>query len=263
MPCLRIFPLVVLAAACSSCETLTPLPDFGYPPPEKIVEVYRAWESSVSSLEGEARVRIDSPAREGSLKATILVSKPHRFRMVAYPPVGGTVFEISIVRDLMRFHVPSEEKIYERSLGAAGGEGKGDVNEIFSQAGLASIILGRSGTDGNHGMKMIDRDDRIVKFGLFDENGLKTEEVHLQECTLFKLRHLTFGKGGLVMLDVAYGGYEKRGDAGIWWPSSIVIECPTRKFKLAMDFNEIELNGEIPPEAFEIEVSESTKVIRE
>ncbi len=256
-----ISPLSALLLAC--CEILSPAPDFGHLPPDEIIKHCSAWEGSVSSMEGEARVRIDSPAREGSLKATILVSKPHRFRMVAYPPVGGTVFDVSIVRDLMRFHLPSEEKVFERSLSSAGGGQGGDLNEIFAQSGLASIILGRSAGSYETGMKMLDRDGDTIKFGVFDENGLKTEEMHVQEKTLFKLRHLTFGKGGKVALDVAYGSYKTAGEAKIWWPWLISIECPEKKFKLVMDFNDIELNAEIPADAFEIEIPEGTAVVKD
>jgi hypothetical protein len=265
-PTLKL-PAFLLAALpaliCAGCEALMPTPDYGYLPPEEIVRHFAEWEGSVKSLEGEARVRIDSPSREGSLKATILVSKPHRFRMAAYPPVGGTVFDVSIVRDLMRFHLPSEDKVYERNLSPDSKAREGDISEIFAQSGLASIILGRSAPNYGSGMKMIDRDDGTVKFGVFDENGVKTEEIHVQEYSLFKLRHMTFGKGGQVLLDVTYGKYELRGEQKIWWPGLITIECPSRQFKLVMDFNEIDLNADIPPEAFEIEVPEGTAVIKD
>jgi hypothetical protein len=255
----------MLVALIAGCEVFETHPDHGYLEPARIVERYLASEGAVKTLEGEARVEIDSPEREGSLRATILIAKPHRFRMVAYPPVGGTVFDISIVHDLACFHLPREQKIIERKLSAPMKKSNsfGGLNSIFAETGLAALILGHTANDRRPDLKMLDRSEKLVTFGVFDENGFKEGEIEFLEGSFFKVRHRTFGKGGRTVLDVTYGKYSKVEDSGLWWPHTIRISCPEKKFTLTMDFHDLELNGDIPADAFKIEVPPGTKTIRD
>jgi hypothetical protein len=259
--------LALTVPLLAGCAELEPKPNHPYLPPGDVAARHIAWERSVRTLEGEARVEIDSPRREGSLKGSILVKKPHRFRMVAYPPVGGTIFDITVVRDRLRFHLPRENRLIDQTLGAEGPvsakEGLADLNQIFARSGLTGLILGGGEESAQRRLELLDRDEQLIRFGVFNEDGLKTEEVHILEGTLFKARHLTFGRGGKIVLDVSYADYQKSGEEGIWWPHEIRIACPGQKFRLVLDFNDVVLNTLIPNASFEIDVPAGTEIVKE
>ena len=116
----RVFLVASTLAASSGCECFSsaPLRDLSKMQPGETVSLFVREEAAVATLQGEVKSHIDSPERSGTLYATILVRRPHSFRMRAYPPImGGTVFDLSIRKEKLEFYVPSEETVFAQRLG--------------------------------------------------------------------------------------------------------------------------------------------------
>lgn len=239
--------------------------DLSHLHPPDAVHLFVTEETAVSSLEAEVRATFRTAEESHpAVNAEIKIRRPDSFRMLAYPKIGPTIFDLVIRDRKILFYVPDEETLYVDHLDARRpekGERKGpDLQAIFGRTGMADLFLGTQ-LGGQREVKYIHRSAEGLKLAILAPSGIVQSYIWLDPVTLFKTRQVVIGEGGKVALELRFSEYEEIEDTGFYWPRRIDAASPVDRFSLTMQFDldSILFNQDLEPDLFEMDLPEDVK----
>jgi outer membrane lipoprotein-sorting protein len=262
-------PWLAVSAGCFLLGASGPVPpDLSHLTPLEAARIHADREAAVRTLQAEVKARIESPKRSGSVRAVVLVKRPDAFRMRAYPPLGGTIFDLAIRDEEIHFYVPDEDTLYVQKAGRHAekpkkreGEGQGpDLDALFSTTGLARMILG-TGTEEEVTFRFVERTAEGLKLAVVNADGLVEGYAWIDPTYLLKTRQIVFGRGGKKELDLRFEDYDLHESTGLWWPRRMSIHAPRKKFRLELRFatGDLSLNENLENDLFDLDVPEDVK----
>jgi hypothetical protein len=211
--------------------------------------------------------RLESPKRSGSVRAVLLVKRPHALRMRAYRSMAGTIFDMAIRKDVIEFYNVDDETVYVQKRSGrkkAKDEGKKeegpDLDALFRSTGLARLILGTEAEE-ELVFRYMERSEGGIQLAVVNDAGIVEGHVWLDPVTLFKARQVVLGKGGRKALDLAFGDYRLHEKTGLWWPRVMKIHAPREEFRMELrfDMGDLDLNESLENDLFVLDVDEDVK----
>ncbi|MHC5040664.1 MAG: hypothetical protein ACYTHM_25405, partial [Planctomycetota bacterium] len=260
---LPAFPLLLLAAL--GCECKPDYPDLSHLSVPEAVNLHARREGAVRTLQGEVWANLESPKRSGSVRAVLLVKRPHALRMRAYRSMAGTIFDMAIRRDVIEFYNVEDETVYvqkrsdRREKKKEEKEGP-DLDALFGSTGLARLILGTEAEE-ELVFRYMERSAAGIQLAVVSDSGLVEGYVWLDPVTLFKARQVVLGEGGRKALDLGFADYRLHEKTGLWWPRVMKIHAPREEFRMELrfDMGDLDLNGTLENDLFALDVDEGVK----
>ena len=209
-------------------------------------ELMRDWSERsgrVSSVQGLAKVKVNTP--ENSLNGTqvILAEKPDRLRAETLSPFGSPLLLLAADAGSLGVLLPSKNLYY---TGAATPENLGRFVRIpLRLADLISVLLYQPpmiNARNEEAFELLDGGWLLVRHG----------SPHRQELIFNPLRQLVevsyFNRDNL-FLKITYG---KFADEGSRFPHFFDIEIPVQKTRASLEFSDPVINGDLRPGIFQL-----------
>ena len=223
------------------------------PPPERplsvtpglekrLLETLEESAGTVSSLRGLAKVRVDSGERAMRGNQVLLVERPDRFRAESLSPFGNPLMVVTTDGEKVQALIPSEGRFME---------GEASYRNLVRFTGLPleledllrillyqipPIAFDRSRIEaGSEGYLLHLAGSGLRQELLFDP------ELRLIRASWFERSDL------LLRVD-----YDRFTEAPPFYPRTIDLEVPSAEIAASVNFNEIELNPDLPAERFKL-----------
>ncbi|MCM2263664.1 MAG: DUF4292 domain-containing protein [Desulfuromonadales bacterium] len=241
-----VFWLIITAQLCllSGCATL-PAPqlkapvasDFG----RTLLNEHLSRRTENRTLQGIARIRVQTPERTVSGTQVLLVEEPARLRAETLSPFGTPLLLMTANDTEINVLVPGDNRFYQ---GRATPENLGRFTRLpLRLADLVSILLFRP--------PLIDYQS-LETFQLSDGGWMAVLEAgqRRQELLFDVGQHLSgvrYFHGGELQLRLAYGDFDATPQL---FPHRIELELPQQKTQASLVFKELEVNRQILPEVF-------------
>ena len=246
--------LVLLVASCKSLPVATPLPA-GDPRPDACLAALVAAGGARQSLRGVARVALSSPAGESRSKQILVVARPARLRV----EVQGLLNQLVaiLVSDGARYAL---FRASERSIE------QGEIHPalLYEVAGLP--LRPEEAVDALLGVPALGELTRrgpagalsngFVRVDLLDAGGAPARRLECDEEVRLRRIEVRAPDGSLAWQAV-YGDY--RDVAGASFPHEIALEFPAVEASARVTFQWVELNPELPPGIFALDVAASDR----
>ena len=206
----------------------------------------------ITSVQGLAKVKVQTPERSMNGTQVILAEKPNRLRAETLSPFGSPLLLLAADGETLGVLLPSQNLYY---TGAASPANLGRFVRIpLRLADLVSVLL--------HQPPLIDA-GREEAFELQGVGWLlvRKEGARRQELTFNFERQLVeanyFDRDKL-FLKITYGKFGKNGDR---FPLLFGIELPEQKTTASLEFSDPETNGKLRPGIFQLTPAEGVTVV--
>ncbi len=212
-----------------------------------------AWYHSVKTLQGRARITLDSPQYSGNFNADILVSGPDSLLITITGPMGIRVGKVFITANRFVFYnqvmnqfITGTQQDFEDTNFLQFPLEIGQLRSVFAAQDAFEILKEEKFERTKDGF-YVEALNGDLNYHLWFE----PEYLHIKKIEYYDNRQLLFYK--------EYDRFEETD--GIVFPRSINFVRPEDKQGLAVFFTELSINQPIAPERFLIKISDNAKQI--
>lgn len=252
-PVARAALLALLVAG--GCVRRAPPPDLAADPAELLLQVERT-QARVDRVQGEARVRIESPAGDGTVTQFLAAERPDRLRLDALDFFGNPA--AVLVADGDRFALLDlRERVFYR--GASSPENLARLLPLAIPAReLVLLLLGAVPLAGRP--VAIAPGDGVVRLTLEGADGAQRLDVgagaavHRSKFTPAPGKPPSPGR-----YDVAFHHFRELG--GRPFPGEVRLDAPGAKVHLRLSWKEIEVNGVLPEGGFTLAPPPGVRIV--
>lgn len=248
--------LLLTLAVTAACARRAPPPDLSADPAELLRQVERT-QGRVERLQGEARVKVESPAGGGTVTQFVVAERPDRLRLDVVDFFGNPV--ASLVADGGRFALLDlRQRVFLR--GAATPENLARLLPLaIPVEELVALLCGAVPIAGGRPVS--------VEAG----DGVARLTVEAADRT----QRLDVGAGGAVhasrvgglpgtaappgRYDVTFDRFEERG--GRPFPGRVHLDAPGAQVSLELAWKQIEVNGVLPGGSFDLSPPPGARVV--
>ncbi len=212
-----------------------------------------SWHHSVKTLQGQARITLDSPQYSGNFNADILVNGPDSLLITITGPMGIRVGKVFITANRFVFYnqvmnqfITGTQKDFEDTNFLQFPLEIGQLRSVFAAQDAFEILKEEKfkRTEDGFYVEALNGD---LNFHIWFE----PEYLHIKKIEYYDNRQLLF-----------YKEYDRfKVTDGIVFPRSINFVRPEEKQGLTIFFTELHLNQPIDPERFIINISDNAKQI--
>lgn len=199
--------------------------------------------SKVSSVQGLAKVKVDTPEKSLNGTQVILAEKPNRLRAETLSPFGSPLLLLTADGETLRVSLPSRNVFY---TGEATAANLGRFVRIpLRLTDLISVLL--------YQPPIIDS-LREEAFELQEGGWLlvRYSSKRRQELTFNHARQLVevrYYDRDELFLKIGYGEFAEEGDS---FPQLFGIELPKQQTTASLKFSDLETNGRLRPGIFQL-----------
>lgn len=238
--------LILLSLLLSACAVKPVAPPPPAPPVSAAVLLERMADSAAafSSLEGLAKVRINSEGKTQSVSEVLLAEKPDRLRLETLSPFGQPLLVMATDGDRIEVLVPGEGKFY-----------RDDFSLVHLQrltrlplqlTDLVHLLLYQVPVIGHEQQVVTPEAGGDLLLTLFAGEGRRQE---LRFDPLLRLTGAAYYRDDELLLDVVYSRFT--GDLRPF-PLSASLTVPSSKTEATVAFSEVRTNVPIPAERFRL-----------
>lgn len=220
-----------------------PLPDAG-----EIIRHLDDNNKKVFSLKGMANVKIVTEGKDVNVKEVLVVKRPSKIRVETIGLFGNPLFILALDGPDLSINRPAENVFYRGNISSGRIKLPFPLNEFGSEE-LADILTG-SVSPIKYGSIAIDFSDDGNSYLLIlvSPDGLNKQMITttIKDLRLKKSETIDNEKG--MALSVTFDDYQVIGD--IPFPKEIVIKFVNRPDSMQINYEDIELNTDLPDELF-------------
>jgi outer membrane biogenesis lipoprotein LolB len=249
--------LLLALAVAAACAKRAPPPDLSADPAALLQQVERT-QARVERVRGEARVKIESPAGNGSLTQFVVAERPDRLRLDALDFFGNPV--AALVADGGRFALLDlRERVYYR--GTATPENLARLLPIAIPAGeLVQLFCGAAPLAEAGRPVSVEAGDGVARLTL--EAPDRTQRLDVGAGAAVHASRIGPPAGGAPppgWYGVAFDRFEERG--GRPFPGTVRVDAPEARVSLHLSWKEIEVNGVLPGGSFDLPPPPGARVV--
>ena len=246
---LRLVPHLILLWFLTGCGATPPIQPPGLDPEEAARRVVTRL-AGVESFSAEIGITFNIDGEERSASGALVVALPDRVRMKCWGPFGVTVMDLLVADGRATLYLPQDERALLVNL-----RQHSDGEEVPSQ--LRAFMLVDTMLDE---LRTADRDWRREDGGaesavLLLEAGRPVTRIVYDPQTLFHLRREDLVRG----IRIEYEDYQQSGER--WWPG--VTTVTQGDISVRVEVDDVEVNPELNPAMFVLELPEGTEVERQ
>lgn len=221
--------------------------------PKELLELVSQAESQVYSVDGEAKIRVDSPQSKGVVTLFVAVTHPTLIHLESLNFFGKPT--AVLVSDGERFGLfQAEEGKYYRGPASPQNISR-FLPVVLSPAELVALMLGRAPRIPADGLTLsIDEEARAYKVVL--TKAPVTQTLWVDPA---RLRVLRSEIRGVNAYDLAFDKIEKVDSAT--YPRRVVMTAPAASATLELSYRDVKVNGRPDLTLFELEPPANVPVI--
>ena len=250
-----LYTLLLSAVLLSSCAPLRPSLVGDQVSQDFAKGLLQEWSENslpVTSVQGLAKVKVDTPEKSLNGTQVILAEKPNRLRAETLSPFGSPLLLLTADGETLRVSLPSRNVFY---TGEATPANLGRFVRIpLRLTDLVSVLL--------YQPPIIDS-LREEAFEL-QEGGwllIRYHSKRRQELTFNNTRQLvevSYYDRDELFLKIDYGDFADEGDP---FPQLVGIELPRQTTTASLEFSDLETNGTLRPGIFQLAAPATATVI--
>ena len=218
-----------------------------------LLEHNERWQEQIHTLQGTARITLDSPQYSGNFGADIYLNGKDSLLIKVTGPLGLPMGKVFVAKTRFIFYNQIMNQFLTGSRSDF--EGTNFFQFPLQITELGNVLLARDTFD-------------ILKIGVYEirdgqyyleaANGHYNYRIWFDPALLF-IKKIEYLDRGQLVFYKTYDQFEKFN--GIYFPRSVNFVRPAEKQGLAIYYSNLKLNEAISPGAFEIKVSDSAKQI--
>jgi outer membrane lipoprotein-sorting protein len=249
---LLILLLPLLLAACAPRV----LPPSELAPPasaELLLQRLADSATAFASLEGMAKVRIDTETRSRSVTNVFIAEKPDRLRLETLSPFGQPLLVMATDGRQIDVLIPGEGKLYSDDVSL---ERLQRLTRLPLQlTDLVHLLLYQVPLIGHEGQAVTADADGSTLLTL---HGTGERRQELRFDRLLRLTGAAFYQGDELLLRV---GYDRFSGETRPFPMTASLAMPAAKTEATVTFSEVRTNVAIPPERFRVTPPKGVEVL--
>ncbi len=251
---MRAAPALAAALALSACHPRTPPPDLSLDP-AALLEQVRAAQARVTTVRGEARLKVEARELSGTVPALVAAAKPDRVYVQTLDFFGGTVSVLASASGTLSLYDARARVLYR---GAATPENLMRLVPLpLSPAELAQILCGSA--------PLVAGDPVRADPG----PGYVTLEIDGRD----RVQQLRIGRGAAVLrskiemaVPGARGAYALRFDSfdessGNRFPGEVSLSSEDPRVRMSLTWTDVEPNAAVDAAMFSPSVPRGARVV--
>lgn len=211
------------------------------------------WQTQICTLQGTARITLDSPQYSGNFGADIYLNGKDSLLINVTGPMGLPMGKVFIAKTRFIFYNQIMNQFLTGSRSDF--EGTNFFQFPLQITELGNVLLARDSFDI---LKKSSYEIRDGSYYLEAANGHYNYRIWF-DPTLLMITKIEYLDRGQLVFYKTYAQFEKFN--GIYFPRSVNFVRPAEKQGLAIYYSDLKLNETISTGAFEIKVSDSAKQI--
>jgi len=243
---------LILLSSCSYFikKTVEPDKSISY---KYLLEQHAYWQKSINTLNGNARIMLDSPQYSQNFDAQIALSGKDSLFISVSGPFGMNVGKVFIAKSRFIFYNEMMNQFY--SGATADFEGRNFMQFPVEINQLRSVFIAKDQFD------VLKKENyEILEDAYFIEvaNGQLRYKIWF-DPTVLLIKKIEYYETETLLFYKEYSRFKQMDD--FWFPTLINYVRPGQKEALTIYFNELEINKPIMPELFTIKISDNAKQI--
>ncbi|HLL53865.1 MAG TPA: DUF4292 domain-containing protein [Myxococcaceae bacterium] len=248
---LLILPLVPLALGCPKRVSLSPTGEV--PDARRLLELSVAASTRVSSVNGEAKLAVDSPELKGQVTLFVAAARPARVHLQSLDFFGRP--QASLTSDGERFGLlQAQEGRYYRGPPSPQNLAR-FLPVAIPPADLVALLLGDAPRVADEAIR-VEEDLKAGAYVLTLTRGETTQRLWLDPRTHRAVRSEVRGRDAY---DLSFEDFQESGTLS--FPRRVVLSAPALQTKLELRYTEVTLNDPPDPALFTPEAPEGVPVI--
>ncbi|MBU8896590.1 DUF4292 domain-containing protein [Corallococcus sp. H22C18031201] len=250
----RAAAAIFLALLCSACpKRLEFGPEGRISDPQVLYQHVRERQSQVVTLEGDAKVHIESPQGSGTLSMFVGISRPALVHLETFDffnrPVAsltsdGERFGLLQARDNTYYQGPSSPENVSRFLPV-----------VLPSEELVAVMLGQTPLIPPERMTLeLDEKNRVYVLTLYRGPARQTLRVDPRYLRVVKSE-----VSGVPGYDLAFDDFKLRGE--LLFPGKVSLDAASANTKLELRYQRVTLNGRPDLTLYELAAPEGAKVV--
>jgi outer membrane lipoprotein-sorting protein len=252
----RALAAIFLAIVLSGCPKRIEFgPEGPIEDPEKLFELTSQAQANVLTLQGDAKLRVDSPQGSGTLSMFVAISRPGLLHLETFDFFNRPV--AALVSDGQRFGLyQTEGHVFYQ--GPASPENVSRfLPVVLPSEELVAVMLGQVPfIPAERKTLELDRDKGVYVLKLFRGRVTQTLHVHtrLHRVVRSEVR-------GIPGYDLAFDDLKEQGKSGVVFPKEVKLIAEAAETELRLRYSDVTLNG--PPDLtlFELTPPEGARVV--
>ena len=246
---------LALALAATSCLPRVPPPDLSLDPAELLVQVERA-RSAVRSVQGEARVRVESEEFSGTVRHFLAAEKPDRLHLVALDFFGSPA--VVLVAEGGRLGLyDARERVFYR--GAATAENLTRIVPVaLAPHDLVTILCGSAPLVAGAPVRA-EPGRGVVRLSLESEAAVQSIEVGPGAAIATSRVRGREGEPVAGAPDLVFRAFRTEGGAP--FPREVRLSSGEPTVEVKLEWSEVEVNGEAGDALFRLDPPRGARVV--
>ena len=240
-----LFTALFLAGCAGRQEIKTSKP---LPPAVEIIRHLEEVRGKVSSLKVMASVKVAYNGKESNVKEVLVVKRPSKIRAETVGLFGSPVFTLVLDGSALSIYKPAENIFYSGNISSHEIKLPFPLDELRSED-LANILLGGISLIkfGKSDIEFSDTENSYI-LTLTSKDGFKRQVITIETINLLlKKNEIIDGELGTTF-STTFGNYQDIGSLS--FPKEINIHFVNRPDTLQINYEDIELNTDLPDELF-------------
>ena len=249
------FALLLIISLLTSCAPVRPLLVGDQVSKRFASELMQEWSENsarIISVQGLAKVKVQSPENSLSGTQVILAEKPDRLRAETLSPFGSPLLLLAADGETLGVLLPSQNLFY---TGVASPANLGRFARIpLRLSDLVSVLLYQPPIINARSDKAFELQEGgwlLVRNG----SSRRQELTFNHERQLVEIRYYDSDK---MLLKITYGKFSEEGDR---FPLLFGIELPEQDTTASLEFSDLKTNGKLRPGIFQLTPPEGVTVI--
>lgn len=241
-----ILSLIFLSACAPGIREIKPSKPL--PPAVEIISHMEEGRGKVSSLKGMASVKVAYNGKESNVKEVLVVKRPSKIRAETVGLFGSPVFTLVLDGPALSIYKPAENFFYKGGISSHEIKLPFPIDEVESEE-LADLLLGSASLIkyGNSKVEFSDTENSYI-LTLTSKDGFKRQVITIDTVNLLiKKNEIIDGERGTTFT-AAFGNYQDIGSLS--FPKEIKIQFVNRPDAVQINYEDIELNMDLPDELF-------------
>jgi hypothetical protein len=242
--------------ATAACHPRRPPPDLSLDPATLLAEV-RAAQDRVWSVQGRARVGVDSPGGSGGVDQHLVAERPDRLRIEAYDFFGNVVAVLAVAEGRLALYDAREQAFLR---GAATPANLARLVQVpVTPEALVTLLCGSAPLLDGAPLTAEPGDGRVL-LSLRAGDLVQRLEVGPGAALLAsRVRRVTAAGETPVGLDAEFSGHVLHGGQSL--PTRVTAHVPDARVDLSLRWRELEANGPVDPALFRLSPPAGARVV--
>ncbi|HSR09919.1 MAG TPA: DUF4292 domain-containing protein [Thermodesulfobacteriota bacterium] len=253
-----VFPLLFLlvAALAASCATVPILPEATPSAPELLAKVAET-QNAITGLKGLADVKVSSPAGNLSSSQALFARRPDAFRTEALSPLGTPILYAVSRGGEIDLYVPQENRYY-RGPFRAGSRSLSLPPDLAPEEIVSFLLGGAPIAEYEETSVRADRQKGLWVIELRSPAQKRELDLWVQPASFSVVRAAV--RNPKLSYDAAFSQF--REEKGILFPRRMLLVSDQPRIRLAVSYQEVELNPSWEDQDFVLPVPPGTTVIQ-